>query len=273
MFTVGYGLSVWKALAGRGRSGGAVAGGLLALPCMMCTCCTAPLAVTLRRRGATAESSLAFWVGNPVLNPAVLAFLALVAPWPWVVTRLGVGLVLVFGVTVLVGRLTGPRSGAPLLSRAMADDAADGALDGPGARAVVRRFGAALLRFSVVLIPEYLLAVLAVGLLRGWLLPLNGHAVQWGWLAVLAAAVLGCLVVLPTAGEIPVLLALVTAGAGAGVVGALLITLPAISLPSMVMVGRTLTWRTTAAMLAGVAGCGLLAAGLLTALTAGTVRM
>jgi hypothetical protein len=110
-FTVGYGLSVWKALlvallvaaavqallprqqvarllAGRGRSGGAVAGGLLALPCMMCTCCTAPLAVTLRRRGATAESSLAFWVGNPVLNPAVLAFLALVAPWPWVVTGL-----------------------------------------------------------------------------------------------------------------------------------------------------------------------------------------
>lgn len=287
-FTMGYGLAVWKALlvavlgaaaieallprdqiaralARRGRSGGAAAGGLLALPCMMCTCCTAPIAATLRRRGATSESALAFWVGNPVLNPAVLAFLALVAPWPWVATRLGVGLLLVFGVTVLVGRLAGSQAPLPVPPPVVANASADD----PGAAAAARRFGVALLRFGVVLIPEYLLAVFAVGLVRGWLLPLNGHTVHWGWPAVLVAAALGCLVVLPTAGEVPVLLALVAAGAGTGVVGALLITLPAISLPSMVMVGRALSWRTTAAMLAGVAACGVLAAGVLTTVTAG----
>jgi hypothetical protein len=46
------------------------AGGLLSVPCMMCTCCTAPLARTLRRNGAPTSSVLAYWLGNPTLNPA-----------------------------------------------------------------------------------------------------------------------------------------------------------------------------------------------------------
>lgn len=127
-FTEAYGKSVWIALAaalliaasidalvprqglvrvlsGRGRLGGAIVGGLLAVPCMMCTCCSAPVASTLRRRGSPTSSVLGYWLGNPVLNPAVLVFLALVGPWQWVVTRLVVGAVLVFGVTTLVARL------------------------------------------------------------------------------------------------------------------------------------------------------------------------
>ena len=48
-----------------------------------------------------------------------------------------------------------------------------------------------------------------------------------------------------------------------GLIGALLIVLPAICLPSMVMVGRTLGWKVTAGMAGGVAGAGLLGATLL----------
>jgi uncharacterized membrane protein YraQ (UPF0718 family) len=48
-------------------------------------------------------------------------------------------------------------------------------------------------------------------------------------------------VVIPAAGEIPILLGLAAAGAGTGILGVLLITLPAISLPSMVMVVRSLS--------------------------------
>jgi hypothetical protein len=36
---------------------------------------------------------VAYWLGNPLLNPAELVFLALVAPWPWTVTRLVVAVV------------------------------------------------------------------------------------------------------------------------------------------------------------------------------------
>lgn len=78
---------------------------------------------------------------------------------------------------------------------------------------------------------------------------------------------IGTLLVIPTGGEIPVILALTTAGVSAGTAGALLITLPAISLPSMMMVGRAISWRVTLAMAATVAAAALLAGVLLWLLT------
>jgi uncharacterized membrane protein YraQ (UPF0718 family) len=83
---------------------------------------------------------------------------------------------------------------------------------------------------------------------------------------VAVAAVVGTLVVIPTAGEIPILHGLVLAGLSTGVVGALLITLPAASLPGIAMVGRSLGWKTTTATTVLVVVGGLLAAGLLTVL-------
>lgn len=281
-FVVAYGRAVWKALvaallvaaaleallpvrwllralAGRGRLGGALAGGLFAVPCMMCTCCTAPLTASLRRRGVPTSSALAYWVGNPTLNPAALVFLALVGPWQWTATRLVVGALLVFGVSTLVSRLA-PRS---LAAEAVG---AAGAAETFTLRGSVGRFAGALGRMTVTLVPEYAAVVLAVGALRGWLFPLDGSAASWGLAGVLAASVLGTLVVIPTAGEIPVLLALAAAGVAPATLGALLLVLPAVSLPSMLMVGRALSWRVTAAMGAAVVGCGLLAGVVLTVL-------
>ncbi|HET6193377.1 MAG TPA: hypothetical protein VFE59_40970 [Trebonia sp.] len=73
--------------------------------------------------------------------------------------------------------------------------------------------------------------------------------------------------VIPTGGEIPVILALTALGVGAGTAGAPLITLPALSLPSVMLVGRALSWRITLAMAAVVAAAGLLAGLLLWLLT------
>jgi uncharacterized membrane protein YraQ (UPF0718 family) len=69
-------------------------GGAVALHSLMCTCCTAPVAIGLRSRGAPLTASLAYWVGT-VLNPAVLVFLFLVAPWQLGVVRLVVGAMLI----------------------------------------------------------------------------------------------------------------------------------------------------------------------------------
>src|SRR5579884_1364895 len=91
----------------RTHAGGSLAGGMHALPSLMCTCCTAPVAATLRRNGAPTSAVLAYWLGNPVLNPAALAFLALVAPWQWVTTRIVAGVVLVFVVSAVVARVVG----------------------------------------------------------------------------------------------------------------------------------------------------------------------
>ncbi|HEX5224176.1 MAG TPA: permease [Solirubrobacteraceae bacterium] len=231
-------------------------GGAASLPCLMCTCCSAPVAVTLRREGAPRSTVLAYWMGNPVLNPVVLAFLALVCPWQWVATRILVGALLVFGATALVARITGERSEElPALDSA-----------GLELRGAPARFGGALLRLSTTLLPEYLLVVFVLGLFRGWIFPLGASASHSEVLALLIAAGLGTLVVIPTTGEIPILLGLSALGVGAAPIGALLITLPAISLVSMMLVMRALSARVTVAMAGAVAASGILAGALLSLL-------
>lgn len=249
-----------RALAARGRRPPTVVAGLLAMPSMMCTCCSAPVAATLRRAGVPTGAALAYWIGNPVLNPAVLAFTAIVLPWPWVATRAAVGALLVFGAAAWVGRVAG--DGRP--AAVPAAPGLPGAAEGP--RTAARRFTRTLARLSVTLVPEYLLVVFGIGLLRGWLFPLDGGIDSLGLAGVALAALAGTLVVVPTGGEIPILQGLRAAGAGSGVLGALLITLPAISLPSIAMLGRALGWRITFLAAGAVAACGVLAAAVLWAL-------
>src|SRR5699024_1882502 len=93
-----------------------------------------------------------------------------------------------------------------------------------------------------------------------------GLEAQLGVAAVLVVAIVGTLLVIPTGGEIPIILTLLPLGVGAGVTGALLVALPALSIPSMVMVGRDMGWRTTAAMGAAVAVAAVLAGAALTLL-------
>lgn len=99
---------------------------------------------------------------------------------------------------------------------------------------------------------------MAAGAVRGWLL--DGTQLSAGLLAVLVAAVVGTLLVIPTAAEIPILQALVLVGVSDGVVGALLVTLPAVSLPGMVMLRSGIGMRAATAT-AGVLVLGGVATG------------
>jgi uncharacterized membrane protein YraQ (UPF0718 family) len=99
--------------------------------------------------------------------------------------------------------------------------------------------------------------VLLIGGLRGRLFPAGDQLAAWGVLGVVLFAVAGALFVIPTAGEIPIILGLLAAGLGTGPVGALLITLPALSLPSLVMVGRSFSVRTLAALFGAVVALGV----------------
>jgi uncharacterized protein len=238
----------------------AMAGGVASMPSMMCTCCAAPVAVTLRNSGVSRAAAVAYWLGNPLLNPAVLVFLLFVAPWQWAVTRLVVGIAAVVGVAALVGVLT-RRDDAPQPAGA-AGPLADGSDESPPA---ARRFVTALLRLCLVLLPEYMIIVLAIGAGRGWLLALIEPAHR-GLLVVLVAAVLGTLMVIPTAGEIPILQGLALLGVSSGVLGALLITLPAVSLPGVAMVVRGFGWRTVTVTAVAIVAAGLVGAAMLTVL-------
>ncbi|GFG48628.1 permease [Mycolicibacterium agri] len=238
----------------------AVAGGLASMPSMMCTCCSAPVAATLRRAGVNNAAAVAYWLGNPLLNPAVLVFLCLVAPWQWTLTRLSVGVAAVVSGSALVAVITRRRGEA-----SARDDDDVVAIGGTDDRGPAAKFTAALLRMGLILLPEYAVLVLLIGAGRGWLLTLLEPS-RLGLLLVVIAAVVGTLMVIPTAGEIPILQALALLGASSGVVGALLITLPAVSLPGAAMVARSFGWRATAATAVVVMAAGLLGGAVLTLL-------
>jgi len=231
----------------------AAAGAAAGMPSMMCTCCAAPVTVTLRRNGVDQGAAVAYWLGNPLLNPAVLVFLALVAPWQWTLTRLVVGAAAVLGAAVLVARLA-PRRAEPALT-----PDPDAARETSDSTPAAVRFAAALVRLCVVLVPEYFVMVLAVGAFRGWLLTIVDPDHR-SLLIVVVAAIVGTLMVIPTAGEIPILQGLALLGVSSGVLGALLITLPAVSLPGIAMVARTFGSRATMVISTVVVAAGLIAA-------------
>src|SRR5690606_21425263 len=82
-------------------------GGALSLPGMMCSCCAAPVASGLRKRHVSVGAGLAFWIGNPVLNPATLVFMTFVLSWRFTLLRIAFGLLLTFGVSYLADRYAG----------------------------------------------------------------------------------------------------------------------------------------------------------------------
>jgi hypothetical protein len=228
----------------------------VALPGMMCTCCAAPVVVGLRRQQASPGAAVAFWLGNSALNPATLVFMGFVLGWRWTALRLVLGVLMVFGLGYLANRMSSPRE-------AQAADASLAALVAAPQEAPFRRWLTLLGRMTLRLVPEYVVLVLLLGAARAWLFPAIGPQIgdHLGWIVAFAAA--GVLFVIPTAGEVPIIQAMLSLGLSAGPAGALLMTLPPISLPSLAMVARSFPPRILAAVggavvLFGVAG-GLLA--------------
>ncbi len=175
---------------------------------MMCTCCGAPITASLRRSGAPVATALSCWLGNPLPNSAVVAFLALVLPWRYALARVLVGALVVFAAAPAIARLA-PRRAEAAGPAAPASDATIAPVS--PRRALPLRSPFALVRLTVTLVPEHVLVVLALGALRGWLFPLGRGATTLGVLAALIAAAAAALVVAPTAGEISIVVGLLRA--------------------------------------------------------------
>ena len=276
-----YGNAVWKALALGLLLGSAVQvllppqwifkamgamsfqsvalAGLLSLPGMMCTCCAAPVVTGLRSRQASPGAAVAFWLGNTMLNPATLVFTGFVLGWNWTALRLAFSAVMVFGLGYLINCRMGR---APLESLKLPPTKDPRTADAGNALA---RWFRLLLQMAIRLIPEYLILVLLLGAARAWLFPQAGPDVnnELAWIVAFAAA--GAVFVVPTAGEVPIVQALLLLGVGAGPAAALLLTLPPISAPSVAMLLPTFGWRLL--LLVGVSIVALgIAAGLLAVL-------
>jgi uncharacterized protein len=243
---------LFRLLASRAWGSATIRGGACSLPSMMCTCCAAPIAVTMRRRRIPVAAVAAFWIGNPALNPAVLAFLVFVLSWKWAVLRIVSAIVLLSLVGLVTHLLVRPE-GEPPGTETPDHRPANLAL------AFVRLFRS-LGRLCMTLLPEYLAIVLLLGAFRGWLFPASQTVATLGLLAIVLFAIVGMLFVIPTAAEIPIIQGLLLAGLPIAPAAALLITLPAVSLPSLVMVARAFSVRATLAFAGLVVLVGVLTA-------------
>lgn len=147
---------------GQSRFRGTLLGTLFSLPGMMCTCCAAPVAAGMRRQQVSMGGALAFWMGNPVLNPATLVFMGFVLGWGFAAIRLVAGLVMVLLIATLVQngcvKHRKRRHRSKLTYRKH--------------MAVFSRWGRALWTLFWSTIPVYILAVLVLGAARVWLFPM-----------------------------------------------------------------------------------------------------
>jgi len=219
-------------LFGRAGFGSTLRGGLFALPGMMCSCCAAPVAAGMRRQNVSVGAALAFWITNPVLNPATLVFMGFVLGWGFSAIRLVAGLVLVLGVSLIAQRIARPETLPEPAVHALVE--ASTANEQP----FFLRWGKTLWQLFWSTIPVYILAVLLLGAARVWLFPHVGGAMGNSLLWLVPLAIVGTLFVIPTAAEIPIVQTMMTLGLGTAPAVALLMTLPSISLPSMLMLRK-----------------------------------
>jgi uncharacterized membrane protein YraQ (UPF0718 family) len=226
-------------------------GGLFAIPCMMCTCCAAPVAVGMRQSRASVGSVVSWWMSNPVLNPATLVFMGFVLGWGWSLFRVVLGIAMVLGVACLAERFGGKDAAVTPEPEGLNAEPA------PAQGSFLVRWWREFMTLAIKLVPEYFIIVLLLGATRAWLFPeLGAHD---GILWIVAMALAGTLFVIPTAGEVPIVQAMLALGMGAGPAGALIMTLPAASLPSLAMLGRVFSVRTRLVIATGVVLSGIVA--------------
>ena len=157
----------------------------------------------LRARNASAGGAIAFWLGNSLRNPATLVFMGFVLGWKWTGLRLVLAMLLVLRLGWLANRLVTPQE-----VRAADDRLALLAQQQVEAGNVVMRWLRILARMAVRLLPEYIVLVLLLSAARARLFPHIGPDVtsSIGW--IVAFAVAGMLFVIPTAGEVPIIQAM-----------------------------------------------------------------
>jgi hypothetical protein len=219
-----------------------LAGVLFGLPNMLCSCCAVSATAGLRRSGAGRGSALAFFVTAPTLNLVAILLAFQLLPLKLAMARLLLALAAAIGVTFLAARLAPePVGAAPPPAEARNTEP-------PGA--LIRRWLNRTGRLARTVLPTLLAGFLLIGLLRT-LVPVETLATTLGnsLPATLLASTVGTVLMIPTFTEVLWVAEFTRHGMGTGPAVALLITLPAVSVPSLWALGRVLNSYKAAAAL------------------------
>ncbi|MBD3919305.1 permease [Paenibacillus sp. PR3] len=229
-------------------------GGMASVPGMMCTCCAAPIAIGLHKKKVSPAATLAFWLGNPLINPATLIFMTFVLSWKFTVIRIIFGLLITLGVSYFAARLMGNAEVSnETMEKSMPMEPQ------PQREAPMwRRWMVSMWTMILNVVPAYFISVLVLGAARAWLFPSLGETGMDMALMVIIFSIAGALFVIPTAAEIPIIQSFLALGFGGGPAAALLVVLPAVSLPSLLMIRSAFPARVVWFILTAVIGLGLI---------------
>lgn len=241
----------------RSRHLNALFGAAAGVPLAVCSNCVAPIARGMFASGMSSESVLAAMFASPALNVVVLAMTFALFPLSVALLKLATVLFLILVFAPLVASPEKPAAPVICPIEVPVSETWPAAL-----RNVARSFGQSFWYVFRVAFPLMLLAAV-LGALVVELLPGQALITQVTAGGILLVALIAAFLPVPMAFDVAIAYIAMTKGVPLPYVVTLLCTLGIISVYSLSIVGKSLSWRVAAAVYATVAALGAFA-GLLT---------
>jgi len=254
---------VREALTGRGLATGLVLAALLGAVTPFCSCSSIPLFIGFVAAGIPLSITLTFLIASPLINEVAVVLLGGTFGWGITAVYVAAGLVIAIAAGALLSRIDLDRWVEPFVfSTPVAALQSAGGKPSLQARAAAARAETADIVGKVW---PYVLVGVGIGaLIHGWV-PADFFARYAGSdnpTGVLLATVAGIPLYANAAGVIPLAEALWVKGVALGTVMAFMMSVVALSLPSLIMLRRVLRMPLLALFTAIVAS-GIIAVGLL----------
>jgi uncharacterized membrane protein YraQ (UPF0718 family) len=234
-------------------------GAITGVPLGVCANCVAPIGQSLYEGGASASTALAAMISSPMLNVVVLTMVFALFPPAVALMRVAVPIVLLAMAPWLVGQTKPVEVHCQVPSAGWLVPATG----------TVRQYLRNLTQLAATTIPFMILAAL-LGAIVAELVPAQVIPTHVTFIGIVLVALAGAFLPVPMAFDVAAAFILMTRGVPMPYVVTLLCTLGAFSVYPMLIVGRTMSWRTAARVFAAVTVLGILV-GMGTALLGGGI--
>jgi uncharacterized membrane protein YraQ (UPF0718 family) len=223
-------------------------GALTGVPLGVCANCVAPIGQSLYEGGASSATVLATMISSPMLNVVVLTMVFALFPPGVAMLRVAVPLALIALVPWLAGQVKPVEVACPV-------PAAGWLVPATG---TLKQYLKNLARLAMMTIP-FMIVAAVLGAIVAELLPAQVIPSHVSFLGIVLVAVAGAFLPVPMAFDVAAAFILMSRGLPLPYVVVLLCTLGAFSVYPMLIVGRTMSWKTAARVFAAVTALGILA--------------
>jgi len=229
-------------------------GTIAGVPLGVCSNCVAPIARGLYASGMSSESVLATMFASPALNVVILAMTLVLFPLPIALLKLATVLFLIFVFAPLI-------AGAPSTSDQRVPCIIDIAASETWAQALTSTLLSYAKSFWYVFRVAFPLMILAsaLGALVVELVPQQALATQATVAGIMVVAIVSAFLPVPMAFDVAIAYIAMARGVPLPYVAAILCTLGIVSVYSLSVVGKTISWRVAGAAYATVVALGTVA--------------